>query len=535
MQTVSPRLPLVDTSSLRHRRWLAALMTVAIAATTLCLRSSGYRHPSFIGSWSDDFFYYLRIASNWVAGNGLTFEGTMPTNGYQPLWQALVSALVFLFGADGVLSVMILAVALGTTACFLTAWRLVGQLIGSDGVISLFAALYTTVYFYMVAKHGMESILAVPLLMGFVTLILKSKVPGSRPPQLIGTGALVSLMVLTRIDFAIYIVLILPVWMMSRKGDLRGALRDAGLVAIGCAPLLVYGLFNYVNYGALLPVSGQAKQLASFQWSNLAIHGFEVSHRFHYFFIVPSAILNVLALAYVAVRPHAHSDTERIALLPALSFPPVFYLVQSAMSDWPLWDWYLYPWIATTPVAIGVLLRARTTWLALESSVDSFLSRAWAKPLVLVSGCLPVGLAALAWNTPRTESPILDFAVALRRFAETHPGRYAMGDRAGMVGFLLPHPLLQLEGLVGDRKFLDNIRQRRDLREVLGEHRIDYYVTSSATEKDGCYHAVEPYQGGPGSPKMSGTFCEEPVMVHRAEYDGTISLVFSLRPVDSSS
>ena len=38
----------------------------------------------------DDGYYYLEIARNIAGGNGFTFDGLNPTNGFHPLWQIML-------------------------------------------------------------------------------------------------------------------------------------------------------------------------------------------------------------------------------------------------------------------------------------------------------------------------------------------------------------------------------------------------------------------------------------------------------------
>ena len=42
----------------------------------------------------DDFFYYLKVASNVASGNGSTFNGIVPTNGYHPLWMWTLAGMI---------------------------------------------------------------------------------------------------------------------------------------------------------------------------------------------------------------------------------------------------------------------------------------------------------------------------------------------------------------------------------------------------------------------------------------------------------
>jgi len=49
-------------------------------------------------SLSDDSFYYFMVAQNLVAGNGSSFDGTTPTNGYHPL-SMLIVVLIYMMVA----------------------------------------------------------------------------------------------------------------------------------------------------------------------------------------------------------------------------------------------------------------------------------------------------------------------------------------------------------------------------------------------------------------------------------------------------
>jgi hypothetical protein len=63
-----------------------------------------------------------------------------------------------------------------------------------------------------------------------------------------------------------------------------------------------------------------------------------------------------------------------------------------------------------------------------------------------------------------------------------------MGNRAGSVGYLASQPVLQLEGLMMDGQYLDNIRHRRNLLEVLRKYGVRYNIsTRAAVGNDGCW------------------------------------------------
>jgi hypothetical protein len=117
-------------------------------------------------------------------------------------------------------------------------------------------------------------------------------------------------------------------------------------------------------------------------------------------------------------------------------------------------------------------------------------------------------------------------AVDIARFDRTHPGVYAMGDRAGTPGFLLPEPLIQLEGLVMDKAFLANIRRQRPLPEVLHEYAVRYYIAINPVVSHGCWLTAEPLVAGPDAPHMRGTFCIQPVAAF--PHSGFNTVIFDL-------
>ena len=52
------------------------------------------------GLLADDAFYYFTIARNIVVGQGVTFDGLAPTNGFHPLWLSMLVPLFRLFEGD---------------------------------------------------------------------------------------------------------------------------------------------------------------------------------------------------------------------------------------------------------------------------------------------------------------------------------------------------------------------------------------------------------------------------------------------------
>lgn len=71
-----------------------------------------------------------------------------------------------------------------------------------------------------------------------------------------------------------------------------------------------------------------------------------------------------------------------------------------------------------------------------------------------------------AFTRDPKSNAILLSAVRVREQIITHPGRYAMGDRAGLTGFLAPNGLLHLEGLVSPPALLNMVRAEAPLQDA---------------------------------------------------------------------
>jgi hypothetical protein len=136
----------------------------------------------------------------------------------------------------------------------------------------------------------------------------------------------------------------------------------------------------------------------------------------------------------------------------------------------------------------------------------------------------------VALRTPEPHHSIVATGRALAAFAAAHPGRYAMGDRAGAFGFLTDQRVVQTEGLVGDAALLAAIRARRPLLAELAARGVDYYVGSDMVQDGDCWLAEEPHvrQAGARSPRMTARICRPPIF-STVSRDGIAAYVFDVR------
>ena len=472
----------------------------------------------------DDFFYYLQVARNLAAGHGSTANGLVLTNGYHPLWLLLLTAACRV-STSGPWLAFVLAVTgfLASASTLLLSLHLLRRLARLPILSALPLAFAVTVYSLKLFFDGMEITLTIPLALAACALFLHRFRPtpavAIKPHPTQGLlqylaadlalGLLLSLTVLSRLDSALFLALLTVGVLLTPA--LRRQLTPARLLAfaLGLSPIAVNLALNQHLFGTLLPISGVAKQLRTSHLPSAAVwESVTGPHPLSALkLLIPLAALALLSLdlhrnraAATQLSPAATTPLAALGL-----FPLIHLLVLSLLSDWRLWPWYLY--------TFRLALLATLILLARLPAVRSLLAR----PNVAIALAALGLVAALASRRDTTQTTaILHIADDLTHFAHTHPpGIYAMGDRSGLVAYLLPDPVVQTEGLTMDPAFVSLIRSQTPLLTVLHRYNVRYFVATvylpPHTPIPTCLPVAEPFQAGPSSPHMRATFCARPV------------------------
>lgn len=491
---------------------LLVALVAAVASSRPFWPGELLRHPwmTFV---RDDFFYYLEIARRIAAGDGSTFNGIVRTNGYHPLWMVLLSVLVrFSVAPKVILGFVAVTAVLSTVAMYGFSCRIL-ECCGLRGWMAALTAAYVALCALPICFYGMEVTLAMPLALALAWHVLRwPEAAGTRWWLLAGT--LTSLLVLARVD-ALLLAVLLAAALFSVASP-RQVFRWPHFAALlmGCAPLMGYLLWNWISFGLWLPVSGIAKQLR---------HGWTPSiNGWASVFDGPrSAWLNLLMIAIglvlLMVRWRRSDPRIRTVLLALLIYPLLFVLLFSVRSDWEMWPWYAWIWRPATCAALAVLLGAGyREWIPQRISI------------AVLSLLVAMRLFTSTWHPGQDD--YYAAATEVQAFARTHPGVYAMGDRAGMIAWLLPAPLIQTEGLIMDREFLEHIRRQDALASVLRRYRVRYYMADdwayASLMHNGCFDAEEPAEAGPESPRMRSRFCQTPVF--SATHEDVTTLIYDL-------
>lgn len=222
----------------------------------------------------DDSFYAFKIAQNIAQGNGATFDGIHPTNGFQPLWVFLIAPFYKLYPSD-LIAPVVAALMLSALFAALTAVLLYGivRRYASRAVALFIAAIW--VFSPVVTKqtaNGLETALAL-FLFASVVYVYLTRIRAEENPRwrdFVLLGVLLGLAVLARVDevFLALVVLLDYLLVLRRRKATSAALRGVGVAAV--AALAVYGpwlAYNALSMGRVVQDSGSATRFLSLAYA----------------------------------------------------------------------------------------------------------------------------------------------------------------------------------------------------------------------------------------------------------------------------
>lgn len=549
-------------SSARAKAVLAALPFLAaglgVAAYAV---ADAFAAPAarLVDSFDDDAYYYFEVARHLAAGQGSSFDGLLATNGYHPLW---LLALLPLFAAVGgqlpaLVAVKALCAGLfAATAGILFAYgRRLGRL------LEVACALPILVFCRDLWLSGMETALLLPLLFLAAGELVAGGAFTRRDARLGGAAAALAAALLARLDLVFFVALA-----SLAAGFLPAALTFAERCRrcwrLGLPAALALGLYMAASallFGTASPISGQAKALGGPFWNGRVFADYAQARPVlgPLFERLPVAalflllILPALVLGFRAARraPNGESlrdATRLLALLVAANLVQLLYY--AVFSSWPLWRWYYY--YLPVALAVAIALLSGLVLAALPARTRPLLAAGL--PLLLATGiAAKLGSAYLYQQQRRPAEDanykIQAWAAAGQLNRQLPPDAIlAMGDRAGAFGYFLDRPLVQVEGLVASKEFLEAL-EKGAVHPLLARLGVDYVVYSGGEKSGGepqplpgaggCATFEEPKWGR--GPKYRTEVCSQDLvyqrkLAHPGAMGGTTS-VWLYRPELNSS
>ena len=471
-----------------------------------------HQSQAFLGLFEDDYYFYAVTADRFVSSGKPTFDGTTITNGFHPLWFAILSLLRALCGRFGpAFHAGLALIFFGSMLATYELLRSFARALGASEFAAPVIAVLTSFGTFKLLCGGMETCVGVPL--GLWLLVLFARTPILSPRRAFKLGAVAALAALGRLDSVMLIALLLLVSVVLSRLKLIELVQSLLAFAAGGFLLAVYLAANVIYFHSLLPMSALAKRLqTSFHFSLSYLIQAAYSEAFG--LLAPIVIsLGALALLYLARRGPGRRRSQLIGFT-AIAFAGLFMLI-NATSGWLFFGWYAYPLPAAIVAGLVYLIE-------LFETLQPRFPRLTAQAVASVSiACVPIYSARYflqhgpGWTI--ADNSMLAAAYELKVRLQGRPGLLAMGAMSGMATYVMDRPLFQLEGLVGDKKMIDHLKHRDPLPDVLQEHGADYLIVNVAHEKpffeQGCLRVIEPNPiwSGPWVANMRGEICGEPV------------------------
>lgn len=410
--------------------------------------------------FADDFFYYLKIANNIAETGESTFNGIVTTNGYHPLWQYILSGLYFLFGELGTIISVTLIQILSSLVSYHYLKKIFNKYLPKGQLIVPSILIFLQIVLIM--KGGMEVILTIPLMIFSIYLLF------SQSKNYLLFGVVLCLMTLSRLDSFIFAIFI-SIYLLTNRPE---KVKIIILFALAFIPLYIYLGSNLFYFGHLMPVSGAAKQLKTTMIPEL--HTFTSIFTTFYPGRVITGMIPFLILIFNLFAIPLTKDRKFTFFL---IFPIFLLILNSILSGWNLWAWYFYFFIPST-IYFFINYTKVSEILVKFKFVILILCTAW-----------------IIFNSYRQMTHRSNMSLRAEEayhFFKERSGIVAYGDGAGTAAYLIENPVVQLEGLVMDHNYLDEIKNG-DLINILKKYNVEYYVSITSIKKDSIWLLTEPW------------------------------------------
>ncbi len=438
--------------------------------------------------FTDDFYYYLTTAKNFVNLGLISFDKISITNGFQPLWFFFIT-LIFSISKNDIIfnSSIIFSIFLFTFFTYFNFKKYFLQNNYNEKESHLIASLisFLTLFF---SKNGMEISLAV-LFFSLSLLYLQKNI--------LIFCLLSFLAFLSRLEFLIFYFLIIINELFIKKKILdKIYILKLSLLSI---LIILYVAINLYYYEIPFPESGIAKSFTNEIKFNKETFAFLYSDSYGMKFISALFCFNCLGIFFL------FSKKLKIFTKLSLTTTLLFFISNSLRSAWPLWTWHFFFLGISSPLLFNDFL-----------NVIKFNFTKYSANII---GIIFVYIYSFLFikNFNMDNDHILNIASKIENhYADTHYETFAMGDMAGKVSYLLDKKIIQLEGLVGGSKILKRIQNQESLCKLFNDLNVEIYLTNKINRNGDSIYIEEPSQKSINVKKMKGKLLIEPEKIFKS-------------------
>jgi len=413
----------------------------------------------FLRLMPDDAYYYLKTAVNIAAGYGPTFDLLNATNGFHPLWMALLVPVASVCGDD--MDLFTQVVLTGQIGLVILGTLILARngLFGRGMLVWVAVAMLASFYGTKVLVNGVEAAIEYLLLCAALTYWWRVTGPGEilHVRNAVVLGFLAGLVTLARLDAVVFsvVLLLMPlIWPQRpfQATEMRERLTECviGLAAFGVV-LIPYLAWNVVSFGHLMPVNVSIKAGPPFAFTPPGI--------------AAAAVIFVCVLTFRFMGEQWVPERRRLfPLVVLVGLQGAILLAAKGMAIPP--PWYFVPHLLLIMLVLSVFLQ-RVVLRVIPRKLPALAAVGYT--LLLVFSCVratdSLGLSA---RTVRRDA-------GRWLSSNTSPDAIIAGWNAGICGAYSDRRFVNLDGLINSWEFKTSYRDTGRIAEFINQvQRVDY-------------------------------------------------------------
>jgi hypothetical protein len=211
----------------------------------------------------DDAFYYFRTAQELVSGNGPTFDGTHVTNGFHPLWMAVIAPFAAT-GLDGSALVRVLVVvqASASMAAFALLVRVLRPRLGTWATAAGLSWWWLSPPSVITSVSGVEaSVTTLAVVLTIAAAVAYVEDAGRRTAIWMGVAGAAVFLARSDAAFAVVAIGTWAAFDVGRRGRTpRTVARDVATAAVVAAAIVTpWWVWNLLTFGTVEQSSAAAR------------------------------------------------------------------------------------------------------------------------------------------------------------------------------------------------------------------------------------------------------------------------------------
>ena len=454
---------------------LLALTCYALAAIPAVHNGLHGVSPLF----QDDAYYYLVTANNFIRTGIFAFDGVNATNGFHPLWMAIVVGLFKVCGGctqehqifavkltESLLRGVAIALCVGFYATEAQPRRAVG--IGYLGI-----AIVLLCPAFVIFEQGMETTLATLLLI----LVIHAWIAGNAR----SLGALLALLFLTRLDTIIFVAA--PIL----AGQLRIEHEKPKRIVAAAMPLAVvfalYAGYNLWHTGHAVPISGAIRSsFPAITWhGSYLIEPINIASMYGWRTLVSANTVVVSAALLLGLILLMLGRPARELRGKLLVIGAVGALLLANLLLFQSWEKSIDPRYLALPLAASAFFLFAALALACERPGGVW--GAWLRRIPMGAAIALLIIEGVVFGERfeteyrQTSDPVMDFFKSVR--ATIPQTAVIAGTDVGALAFWTGRRVINLDGVINNYAYQSYLRDGR-LAEYLREQGVNHIATPLA-------------------------------------------------------